>query len=685
MKTLKTLFWKELRENFKWALLAGVIVSGAMLYALRLRDVSYISEEEAMLLCSKSFLLVTDFGFLLVGLLLGLVQILTELKRDQWAFLTHRPLTMNTIFFGKAAPGALLYLLATLAPLLAMAWWVSTPGVRPAPFDWRMVWPGLVDVVIGLGFYFAALWSGIMRGPWYGRRMLPLLAAYFALKMTGGDYVNLRSMWDVTVVTALALFLAAWAGYRTSGNFKKEPWWGKAATVLSVLLALGLLSSWLMALCGWLFPEQRGKSRDYVITKQGELARKIDTRYGVEAVMTLDGEKLTPPDGKEKFAWEDFLNATYATFTPPKKEVLPPWFLRRGGETYRYERALHQRIYSDVPGETWYYLIRAKQFVVYDLKTRLVSGYLGPHGFDKQSVPAGAFTRNQWRGYWNRNEPWVDGNTIYRISFDKRRVDELFKAPDGEELIMAHQIYERGKEEFYDSLVATDQFIRVLDGKGLVTLQLPTDELLKKGLGAMRLFRMPDKAKTFLIFGAPWGKLGVKVKPLFVELDAKGEEVRRLELEREPWKSNYPLTLATLKFTPLDALGQSLWNEFRQRVVYRETYLVRRWQDADFRQFRLVSWGISLLAGVGCAGVASRFIRRLKLSLTGRAVWLVFIVFYGVGGLLAFWLVNDWPTRLACPRCGKKRSVADADCEHCGAPWPLPVKDGTEIFDADRR
>ncbi|MDR1146321.1 MAG: hypothetical protein LBK71_09335, partial [Verrucomicrobiales bacterium] len=62
MKTLKTLFWKELRENFKWALLAGVIVSGAMLYALRLRDNSYISEEEAMLLCSKSFLLVTDIG-----------------------------------------------------------------------------------------------------------------------------------------------------------------------------------------------------------------------------------------------------------------------------------------------------------------------------------------------------------------------------------------------------------------------------------------------------------------------------------------------------------------------------------------------------------------------------------------------------------------------------------------------
>ncbi|MDR1145724.1 MAG: hypothetical protein LBK71_06280, partial [Verrucomicrobiales bacterium] len=626
--------------------------------------------------------LVTDIGFLLVGFVLGSMQILTELRRDQWAFLTHRPLTMNTIFFGKAAPGALLYLLATLVPLLAMAWWMSTPGARPAPFDWRMVWPGLVDVVIGLGFYFAALWSGIMRGPWYGRRMLPLLAAYFALKMAGGNYVSLRNMWDVTVVTVLALFLAAWAGYRTSGNFRREPWWGKAATVLSVLLALGLVSIWLMAICGWLFPEQRGKSRSYVITRQGELAQRIDTRYGVEAVVTLDGEKLTPPDGKEKFAWEDFLNAAYVSFVPPKNEVFPPWFLRRGGEAYRYERTLHQMAYNDISGETWYYLVKAKQFVVYDLKTRLVSGYLGPHGFDKQSAPAGAFMRNQWRGYWSRNEPWVDGDTIYRISLDRRRLDELFKAPDGEKLIMARQVYERGKEGFGDSLVATDRFIRVLDSEGLVTLQLPTDELLKKGLGTMRLSRMPDKAKTFLIFESIERKSATK--PLFVELDAKGEEVRRLELEREPWKRNYPLTFATLKFTPLDTLGQSLWNEFRQRVVYREIYLVRRWQDADFRQFQLVSWGISLLAGVVCAGVALRFIGRLKLSLTERTVWLMFIVFYGVGGLLAFWLVNDWPTRSACPRCGKKRSVADADCEHCGASWPLPVRDGTEIFEDSR-
>ena len=46
------------------------------------------------------------------------MQILPELRRDQWAALLHRPVPRGTIFFGKVIAGLLLYLLATAIPFL---------------------------------------------------------------------------------------------------------------------------------------------------------------------------------------------------------------------------------------------------------------------------------------------------------------------------------------------------------------------------------------------------------------------------------------------------------------------------------------------------------------------------------------------------------------------------------------
>jgi predicted amidophosphoribosyltransferase len=44
--------------------------------------------------------------------------------------------------------------------------------------------------------------------------------------------------------------------------------------------------------------------------------------------------------------------------------------------------------------------------------------------------------------------------------------------------------------------------------------------------------------------------------------------------------------------------------------------------------------------------------------------------------------VEEWPAREACPHCKKFRVVDRERCEHCGAEFAPPEKNGTEVFES---
>ncbi len=53
------------------------------------------------------------------------------------------------------------------------------------------------------------------------------------------------------------------------------------------------------------------------------------------------------------------------------------------------------------------------------------------------------------------------------------------------------------------------------------------------------------------------------------------------------------------------------------------------------------------------------------------------------GGVLMLLALRPWPVRVPCPNCGRPRAVDRDECPHCGAGFPRPAKDGTEIFDGE--
>ena len=61
--------------------------------------------------------------------------------------------------------------------------------------------------------------------------------------------------------------------------------------------------------------------------------------------------------------------------------------------------------------------------------------------------------------------------------------------------------------------------------------------------------------------------------------------------------------------------------------------------------------------------------------------WTIAGLLLGPAGTLMLIALRDWPAREPCPACGKKRVVDRELCEHCGAPFPPPTPDGTQVFD----
>jgi hypothetical protein len=69
------------------------------------------------------------------------------------------------------------------------------------------------------------------------------------------------------------------------------------------------------------------------------------------------------------------------------------------------------------------------------------------------------------------------------------------------------------------------------------------------------------------------------------------------------------------------------------------------------------------------------------LSRRGCLGWSLCGLLFGWAGLVLLLALQEWPARVACPKCHKPRVVARDTCEHCGAPHAAPAPDGTEIFE----
>lgn len=89
----------------------------------------------------------------------------------------------------------------------------------------------------------------------------------------------------------------------------------------------------------------------------------------------------------------------------------------------------------------------------------------------------------------------------------------------------------------------------------------------------------------------------------------------------------------------------------------------------------------SLLSAAACALICFLLARRYAFSHARRIGWALGGLLFGWVGLQLMLAVQEWPARVVCPGCRKRRVVSRDTCAHCGAPHAAPAPDGTEIFE----
>src|SRR4051812_37865418 len=115
---MKTLLRKELREQFKVALIGAVILAAILFQAFR-NSTSQVEEillnrssgQMDMLqpLLARGLLTGVAVFCAIFGTVLGWLQIRAEKHRDLWAFLIHRPCSRAMILRNKILAGLILY------------------------------------------------------------------------------------------------------------------------------------------------------------------------------------------------------------------------------------------------------------------------------------------------------------------------------------------------------------------------------------------------------------------------------------------------------------------------------------------------------------------------------------------------------------------------------------------------
>jgi hypothetical protein len=92
---------------------------------------------------------------------------------------------------------------------------------------------------------------------------------------------------------------------------------------------------------------------------------------------------------------------------------------------------------------------------------------------------------------------------------------------------------------------------------------------------------------------------------------------------------------------------------------------------------------VSMLLAAGASALGCYLLtRRHAFSRWHCLGWALCGALWGLVGLLLLLALQDWPARIACPKCGRLRVVTRDTCEHCGAAHATPVPDSTEIFEA---
>ena len=694
---MKAILWKEWRENLRWGILALVALSIALAYTVFSTGVlSPNGQSDKCAAVWNAAYLVMTFGCPLIAVALGFAQVMPELRRDQWAFLMHRPVPWSVIFGGKAIIGISLSLAAAGIPFLLFVLWTASPGNVPAPFDARLALPGVASLLTIVPCYFAGMLTALRPAKWFGSRALALPAAIAAVLLT----LILPEFLDVLaaeIVFGAILTAAAWGSFLTRGQYLGQPRPAKiglgvtlfAGTFVSVITLVVLVGAVVSAFV----PESNdyGANSYYSIQATGRILRITQTNGTHSPQMIahdLNGKTVTLPKN-EHGGYDSNTLQSISLLTSRRPDTSDTIY---NGTAYRStERFVVPLAAGDYRQQstTWYYVPAARCALGYGRYTRKLEGILGPTGFTKPSVPNAPRFEAEYpfRQDWENKEIYRFPQNVYWMDPAASTVSHIYTAKQPGDI--QGVCVTSGTNPNLTSkaiVVATaDGFhATTTQGKPLFTTPREYNPALYNTVSASMT---PDGKHFFFRYSAsPKARL-----PEYVtQVSSAGVVEKRSTLPA--LTENASTVLPPVPFgefgllaPPLPLLGLMSYLEIGHRLGDHSIENMRQAfyasDMAGVLHLAIVLSVLSVLSGLLSAVLAWLIARRCVLSVRDRWLWAFGIFWLGPYGIFMLLALREWPVRVPCPNCGRKRSVQRELCEYCGAEFVRPLPDGTEIFD----
>ncbi|MEP6669321.1 MAG: hypothetical protein ABJF10_09225 [Chthoniobacter sp.] len=685
---MRALVWKELRENILWAVLAMLALGAAQLYAIHHSqngmDVdTYFND--GITLCKKQFLLVTTFGNAVVGLGLGFLQVLPELKRDRWAALLHRPLPRGRIYLGKALAGVLLYLVGAGVPFLFVVWHVATPGNVNAPFIPAMTQPGLADLLVGFCYYFAALTIALQGGSLL-LRALPFFAAFHVSVFALHEGL-FRVAVEAGLTMALVLGVAGWGAIHARDTLRGRSWAGRIAFLVVVFYGAcgaGDLLKMIGVMAGNKTESQYG---NWEVLADGVPVRLEYKNSIVVSALDVDGKPFADP----KYRPDRVRSYTLGMNTATSYIGDSHGWKRQSYNTayrqyYKYLYALQAYIYPRY--EQWFYLRDDRRFVGFLPQKKQEFAQLGVEGFAPPGRPVQGFARDSDNSQSGGDTLFVTTpQSLHVARFSRQQFISLDLPAPAPIYGMCHAWANVASGSVDFKGIAFGTAMTVYDANTHVVATLPyhhdVDRWGSIGLGVLK------SMDRFVLRYDPSNWIDWNTRknmPSYVDVvDATGQVLASYTLARMPshgdastWSSYLAARAQSPAFFFGDLLYRRIGAAFGSERLRND---LKERLGRDFPTTKRVCITVLLLA-LALSVVTFFWARRAQLSDRRQWAWAASVLVLGLPGFVMFWLAGERPRTVSCPACRRPRHIAEENCAHCGVAWPPPAADGTEIIES---
>lgn len=683
---MKTLIRKELRENFILAVIGFGIFTFLLVQAYRSSTVYFAnlvlgqtgwSNNESVQPLLGSFPKLAMVCCAIFSAILGWFQVHNERHRDLWAFLIHRPLSRTRIFFAKAIAGLCLYVAGMGLPLIGLILMIRIPGHVAAPFEWAMVLPVTTYFLAGVVYYFAGLLTGLRQARWYASRGLGLGVAM----LVSVTVANVSDFWQALLLILLGGAIAstaAWGSFMSNGYYDGQPPLGRRGLATSLMLGGFVVVMFVVVLLESLVPNSFQASfhwSRYQMTKDGQIYKMTQPAGKPLEITDLNGVPLKDAKTGRPVTLNDFNRLDDSESS-----------VRADFENQAQYQKSHQRGYTEcshffslwrqTPDTLWYWN-RNGRLWGYDIASRRFIGSLGPSGFTPGlATGPDRFSRLEGQSgnnYINSSVPTrtlMTDTVVYKLNLENRTASVFFAATNNDRIGGALDVSLKGDDWNY-TIVVTREFVQLLTPDGQAVWRIPYVPAYPTYNGVTVSFlEATNRFALWLNPNEQTNKIMGWSLPSHVVRLAAGQGA--FESTNLPSLSGYRGWKPNLTERLLRSVVPPAFYSFLVFLSGMDVLRDFPWKDLLF----------SVATAVVCAAVGWRLGRRYHFAIGGQLKWAVFHLLFGLPGLLGFLCVQEWPTREPCPNCKKPRLVDRDKCEHCGAEFAPPPKNGTEIFES---